>query len=290
MKVDIYLNNILPRYNRSPVDPSSAEHISLKHVKRLLKSNEDHLFILRGEPTLYPYLYELLDALQGKQFIVITSGFEPEKLIRYPKKIPYLVLNYDGFLNDKIRNNPSLTRNTLKLLDHFGNNMNMTTRIQYTISKHNLGWMKADAEIIIKMYDQYPNLKKPYFVVYQQTEVYNEEVFTWVGIGKETVSLLNHKGLLSQKNLSYLNAWLNKEEYKCISPQKEMVLSWDGTFRTCQSMRFGEIIANIEDDTFDEIIETTKPMREDCLECAFRQQCWLSFHYKDNIAEKKGLL
>lgn len=288
MKIDIHLNNHYPKYNRSPMKEEELEQASLKHVKRIIKSG-NHIYILRGEPTLYPYLYEVLDALQGKEFILTTSGYEPEKLIRYQKKIPYLVINYDGFINDKIRNHEGLTRNILKLLDYFGQRQNMTTRIQYTISKMNLKWLKADAEIIINFYALYPNLKKPYFIIYQQTEIYNQEVWTWVGLGKESVSLLNHKGLLSEKNLAYLNAWLDKEDYICVSPQTEMVMASDGKFRMCQSMRFGEEIGDIEEDTLEEIIESTEDMRKDCEQCAYRSQCWLAFSFKDNIAFKKGL-
>lgn len=264
------------------------QHAELKHVKRIIKSDA-HQYILRGEPTTYPYLYEVLDALQGKNFILSTDGHNPDTLIRYKGKIPYLVLNYDGFTNDKLRNNSNLTRNMLRLLDYFGNRTDMTTRIQYTISKMNLSWIKADAEILLRFYELYPNIKKPYFVIYQQTEIYNQEVFTWVGLGPETVKMLNHKGLLSAKNLAYMNAWLDKEDYECISPSNEMVMAWDGTFRICQSMRFGEEIANVEDDTLDEIILTTQDMREDCKTCPFRSQCWLAFSYKDSIAFKKNL-
>ncbi len=166
----------------------------------------------------------------------------------------------------------------------------MTTRLCYTITKTNLRWIKADAEIMVNFYAEYPNLKKPYFVIYQQTEIYNQEVFTWVGIGKETVKMLNHKSLLSNKNLAFLNAWLDKVDYDCYSPQSEMVMAWDGTLRMCQSMRFGEEIGNIEDEPLDEIIESTIDMRNDCLKCAYRTQCWLSFHFKDNIAKKQQLL
>lgn len=288
LKIDIYLNNHFPRYNRSPMSSDEIEHASLKHVKRAIKSGE-HQYILRGEPTLYPYLYEVLDALQGKDFILITSGYEPEKLIRYQGKIPYLVVNYDGFTNDKLRNHEGLTRNVLKLLDHFGQRKDMTTRIAYTISKMNLKWLKADSEILINFYALYPNLKKPYFIIYQQTEIYNQETWTWTGLGMESVSMLNHKGLLSEKNLAYLNSWLKKEQYECYSPRNEMVMAWDGTFRMCQSMRFGETIGNIEEDPLQEVIESTEDMRADCKLCPYRQNCWLAHHFKDNISFKRGL-
>lgn len=287
MKIDIFLNNHFVKYNRSPMEESELKQASLKHVKRAIKSGE-HTYILRGEPTLYPYLYEVLDALQGKNFILTTSGYQPEKLIRYPGKIPYLVIGYDGFTNDRLRNSEGLTRNVLRLLDHFGTKEEVITRIQYTISKMNLKWLKADAEIIINFYALYPNLKKPYFVIYQQTEIYNQEVFTWVGMGRESVQLLNHKGLLSEKNLAYMNAWLDKKDYDCYSPREEMVMAWDGSFRMCQSMRFGEELGSIEDEPLEEIIESSIDMREDCLKCAYRSQCWLSFHYKDNIANNNN--
>lgn len=281
-KVDIFLNNHFPNYNKKPMDDTSIKHIDLKHFKRAIKSN-DHQYILRGEPTLYPYLYEVLDSLQGKDFILTTSGFNPDVLINYKGKIPYLVLNYDGFLNDKLRNAP-LTNNILKLLNHFGNRSNDTiTRICYTISKMNLPWLKPDAEILIKFYELYPNLKKPYFVIYQQAEMYNQDVFTWVGMGIESVKLLNHKGLLSEKNLAYMNAWLKKEDYVCSSPQNEMVLSYDGKFKTCMSMRFIEEIGDIETTSFDDIIVATAGHRKGCEQCHYRQYCWLAFHYKDNI-------
>jgi len=264
------------------MEEGEIKHASLKHIKRAIKSGE-HQYILRGEPTLYPYFYEVLDALQGKDFILTTSGFNYEQIINYPGKIPYLVVNYDGFMNDELRNNFTLTSNIMKLIKYFSNIAETTIRIQYTISKMNLPWLKPDAEILIKMYELFPSIKKPYFVIYQQTEIYNQETFTWVGLGIESVKLLNHKGLLSEKTLAFMNAWLAKEDYNCVSPQGEMVMAWDGTFRMCMSMRFGEEIGNIENDPLEEIIEASKYQREDCLKCAFRTSCWLSHHMKENI-------
>jgi len=283
LKLNIFLNNHFPNYNKKPIN--DIKHINLKHVKRALKLDNCQ-YILRGEPTLYPYLYEVLDALQGKDFILTTSGFNPEILINYKGKIPYLVLNFDGFLNDKLRNS-LLTNNILKLLDHFGNRSYDTiTRICYTISKMNLPWLKVDAEILIKFYELYPNLKKPYFVIYQQAEMYNQDIFTWVGMGMESVKLLNHKGLLSEKNLAYMNAWLKKEDYICSSPQDELVISYDGKFKTCMSMRFIEEIGDIETMPLNDIISSTKELRKNCEQCHYRQYCWLAFHYKDNIIKE----
>ena len=288
VKIDIFLNNAFPRYGRQPMEDKDIKHADLKHIKRAIKSGE-HQYILRGEPTLYPYLYEVLDALQGKDFILTTSGFNCEVLFNYGGKIPYLVVNYDGFLNDSIRNNFTLTYNIMKLIGFFANKEETTTRICYTISKMNLNWLKPDAEILVKIYELYPNIKKPYFVIYQQTEIYNQEAFAWVGLGLESVKMLNHKGLMSEKNLAYMNAWLMKEDYECVSPQGEMVLAWDGKFRMCMSMRFAEEIGDIEVDSLEEIIESTKDQRAACTTCAYKKNCWLSHHFKDNIAVKKGL-
>lgn len=287
MKISIYLNNFLPMYNHPQISKNDVKHLSLKDAKKATSSNE-HLYILRGEPTIYPYLHELLDHLQGKNFILITEGTDPNVLIHYKKKIPYLSINWDGFQNDRMRSNSNLTNNVMKLLEYF-KHKDMTVRLSYTITKTNLPWINVDAEILQKFYELYPNIKKPYFIIYQQTEIYNQEVFTWVGLGLKTINMLNHKGLLSEKNLAYLNAWINKEDYDCYSPRGEMVLDWNGNFKLCQSMRFGEIIANINDGTIDEIIEGTEDERDNCLKCAFRPHCWLAFTYKSNIALKKSL-
>jgi MoaA/NifB/PqqE/SkfB family radical SAM enzyme len=286
-KINIFLNNIFPRYNQTPMSESEYVHASLKHVKRVIK-DDDTQYILRGEPTLYPYLYEVLDALQGKNFVLTTSGYNPDVLFRYKGKIPYLSLNYDGFINDKLRN-ANLSRNIIRILDFYGQRDDMTTRIQYTISKMNLPWIKADAEILLGMYAEYKNIKKPYFIIYQQTEIFNQEVFTWVGLGPDTVKMLNHKGLLSKKNLAFMNAWMDKVDYDCVAPRDEMVMAWDGTFRMCMSMRFGQNIGNIEEEPIEEIIESTEDMRAECSTCAFRSQCWLAFHFKDNIKNLKNL-
>ena len=280
-KISIYLNNYLPKYNRTQLSKNEIMHLPLKDAKKATLSDK-YTYILRGESTIYPYLYELLDHLQGKNFILMTEGTDPGVLIRYKKKIPYISINWDGFLNDRMRFNSSLTNNVIKLLEHF-KNKDMTVRISYTFTKTNLPWINVDADILQKFYELYQNVKKPYFIIYQQTEVYNQEVFTWVGIGLKTISMLSHKGLLSPKNLAFLNAWIHKESYDCYSPRGEMVLSWDGNFKLCQSMRFGEVIANISDGSIEEIIEGTEDERANCVKCAFRENCWLSFHYKDNI-------
>jgi MoaA/NifB/PqqE/SkfB family radical SAM enzyme len=279
LKINIFLNNFLGHQNTQ----EALINIPLKNVQKIISSN-DHQYILRGEPTLYPYLYETLDMLQGKNFIVTTSGYEPNVLINYKSKIPYLSLNYNGFLNDQ---NINLTANIIKLLNRFANNTeDVITRISYIISNTNLPWIKVDAEILVKFYDIYRNLKKPYFIIDQQTDIYNQKEFIWIPMGLETIKMLNHKGLLSEKVLNYLMAWIHKIPFNCTSLQNELICDWTGNFRTCMSTRFFEKIGDINNNTLQEIIDDTQEHRRNCINCGYTKSCWLAYHYKDNISNE----
>jgi hypothetical protein len=279
MKINIFLNNRLSGKS----DIENLEQLPFKYIRKILDAHKDgYQYILRGEPALYPFLYEALDLLEGKDYILCTNGFNAQALVNYKGHIPYLSINYNGFLNDTIQK-AHLTNNIMILLDKFAYDNTTKTRLQYIISRINVPWIIADSEIMIKLYSIYSNMKKPYFILDQQTEVLGNDKFAWAPIGKESISMLSHKGLLSEANLNYLLAWANKNRTRCTAMANELVMIWDATFRTCMSLRFDEYIANLEDSTLDQVIENTKELRNNCIKCPSQTQCWLAYHFKDNI-------
>jgi MoaA/NifB/PqqE/SkfB family radical SAM enzyme len=286
MKIDIWLNNLFINHNK-PI-PKKIENISLKHFKRAVKS-EDHLYILRGEPTLHPNFLEILKTLQGKNFIVSTHGLNSSLILNKKENIPYITIKWDGIRNDVLKGDSTLTYNIFKLLDFFSNREDIISRIEYTITNKNIDWFSTDIATLRKLYSVYNNMKQPYFVINQQSEVLNQNEYTFVPFGADHLDMLNRTGLLTQKNLDYLKASIDKKDYICKSLQDEMVLNYDGTFRTCQSLRFHEELGNIEDNTIEEIIKSSEKYRESLERCPLRAKCWLAYHYKDNIAKSKQI-
>lgn len=285
MKIDIWTNNVFVNHNK-PI-PKNIENIALRHFKRAVKS-DDNFYILRGEPVIHPNFFEMLKALEGKNFIVTTHGLNSSVLLNKKQFIPYISIKWDGIRNDVMKGNNTLTYNTFKLLDFFSAK-EVTLRIEYTISNKNIDWLLTDIAILRKLYSQYDNMKQPYFVINQQTEVLNQDEYTFVPVGADHLDALNRTGLLTQKNLDYLKASIDKRDYICKSVQDEMTLNYDGTFRLCQSLRFHEELGSIEDKTLEEIEEESREYRKKMERCPLRTKCWLAYHYKDNIAESKHI-
>jgi MoaA/NifB/PqqE/SkfB family radical SAM enzyme len=276
MIINIFLNNYL---SYSP--PKTLVHMDYNVLKPLIQ-NPEHTYVLRGEPTLYPYLFETLDQLQGKNFILTTDGYDPDVLLRYKKPIPYISFNYDGFMNDKIRNHDGLTNNIIHLLGVLQGKTE-TLRLAYTVSHANMNWVDADMEILLKLWKEY-GMKQPYFSVVQQGDIYSVKDFIWIGINDEYLQKVNSKGLLTQSNYDYLKTYLAYPSDPCISPQTNTVVAWDGTVRMCMSHRLFESLGDLRNSTFAAIMEESKTKREGCATCAYKTQCWLSHHLKDNIS------
>ena len=72
MKIDIWLNNLFINHDK-PI-PSDIKNISLKHFKRAVTSDE-HLYILRGEPTLHPNFLEILKVGTVISYISMKNNF-----------------------------------------------------------------------------------------------------------------------------------------------------------------------------------------------------------------------
>ena len=279
MKTNIYLNDYLIAYNKPKPDISRINHISFDVLTKLAKL--DSKFIFRGESSVCPYLYETLDLFKDKDYILSTDGTNASTITNYKGKIPYLSIRYDGWMNDTIRRNHELSYNVKKILDHF-KNTDTVLRFEYVISPYNLSWLKVDLDIIRNYLDQYPTMKQPYFLLYQKADIFNENEFSWVPLTKESIELMNSKTIITQKTLDAMIAWYNKEEYKCISPQNELTVWYDGTLRICQSLRSKEVIGNLNTDDLS-IIESSLETRKSVEDCPYRGQCWLFYHYKDNI-------
>lgn len=278
MKINIFINDYFVNYNK--YKPKELQQMSLKHFKRAIQSDE-HLYILRGEPTLHKNFFEILTALEGKQYILTTHGHEYKTLLRWKKSIPYLVLKWDGFLNDEFKNNPKLTYNIMKLL-HIFNERDTILRIEYIINNQNLKWYKADIAIIQKLYEEYV-MKKPYFVLYQKSKIFNEEKYHWIPFGMDHLVYFNKSGLLDKKTIQWMQSFISKETYFCSAIENELVVHADGTVRPCMSVQFPHILGSIEDNSLDDIITVSEKQRKDLKECPNRKNCWLTYHFRNNI-------
>lgn len=282
MKVNIFLNNQL--FNPISNKEVEVENIKLSDFKKAIEG--DHLYILRGEPTKNEYLHDILHLLEEKNYILTTSLKNPEFLFRYEGKIPYISINYFGFYHDCLNKSDYFKKLNQTL--RFFTGKNTTLRINYILTEQNKQWLKTDIEILRRLMQTFPNMKQPYITLYQKAHFFKEERFHWPSYGREDIDLLNKAGLLTKKNLDFLTAWLNKEEYICVAPQNELVLDWKGVFRTCMSHRFVEALGSIKDYTLQDFIKNSEEARKSCELCFFRNQCWL-YHFKDNINYKKRI-
>ena len=273
MKLSIYLNNYFVNYNHKQDIPD--KNLSIMLLRDL--SEMDHTFIFRGEPSYRTDLHKILKMFRRKDYILTTDCSIPENILTYDKTIPYISFKWDGLKNDLIRGERSLTFNMNILIDKLKYD---TSRIEYTFSPYNKDGWKYDIEVL--KYYVNKGMKKPYFSLYQQAQIFNESDFKWINVTKELISRLNHSGLLTQKNLNYLNNWSNRRPYSCISPQDELVIMFDGSVRLCQSHRINEVIGDLNNESLDVIIERSKEERRKAEECPLKLQCWLSYHAKDN--------
>lgn len=283
MKIDIYLNDYFNKYNNPIKSTDSYQQLDFSTIKKIY--NYDDLFILRGEPTIYPYLYQVLDLFKdSKNYILTTEATQIESLINYRQQIPYISISYDGYMNDEIRGHRGLTLNIISLLKHLSET-STTTRFCYTINPSNLEWIQIDIKILQKFVSTYSNMKAPYFSIYQKSVIFGEPNFVWTPLSKEVIDQLNASGLLTQKNLTYLRSWFNKAEYSCTSPQEEIVVMPDSTVRLCQSLRSSEVLGNLQTQQLSDILTSSQQIRKDAENCPFKYQCWLAYHHKDNLTK-----
>ena len=277
MTIHIYLNNYMP------YSPSRTLTQLDYNVLKPLIQDPKNTYILHGEPTLYPFLHETLNQLQGKDFILTTDCCEPGVLTRYTKDIPYLALNYDGFMNDTIRNKAGLTNNVISTINIMKERVK-TLRLSYTISHANVDWVDADTSILFRLWqDNLKNMKQPFLSVIQQAEVYSLDKFTWIGINADYIKKWNSKGLLTQTNYDYLNTYISLPTEPCTSVLTDSTVAWDGTVRMCMSHRMFETLGDLRQQSFDEIMFSSAEKRQACSNCAYKGQCWLSHHLKNNI-------
>ena len=281
MKINIWLNDYYNRYNLSPKNQYNHIDVELFH-KIIDETNKEDLIILRGEPTIHPFLWQLLNKLEDRNYILSTESTNINPLINYKKNIPYISFRFDGYQNDQIKGQRSLSLNMNKIISEFSGKQTIL-RIEYTISPYNMEYLDADMMLIRKIVNQHSKMKNPYFVIYQQSEIYNHQGYIWTPLSKEKINQLNKFGLLSQRSMKFFDAWLNKRDYSCLSPRNQLVIDYNGDVRLCQSMRFYDIIGSVKEENLQDIVNNTKSTRDKASECPMRQQCWLAYHYKDNV-------
>lgn len=282
MKINIWLNDF---YVNHETPPQITTQISLKHFKRCIKSG--HKYILRGEPTLHPNIFEILNILEGRDYVLTTHGSKVDMLLKYKNTIPYIAFKWDGLKNDYFKGSKAFTSNILKLAQHF-QNKNTIMRLEYVISNKNIDWIKDEIGVLKKLTYDY-GMKRPYFNIFQEGEIFNKSEFTYIPLSVNVIDKLNKNSLLTQKTLDYLSANSQGKEYQCIVPKDQMVLAPDGSFRLCQSYYHNEVLGSIEDSTLEEVIEKSKTRREEMERCVKRDRCWMAYTYKDNVAENKRL-
>jgi len=129
----------------------------------------------------------------------------------------------------------------------------------------------------------YPKMKQPYYVLFQEGDYFKNKEFNWIPITEQAVLRANALGILTQKNLDFLKAYLDRKEYSCVSLKDEIIIMPDGTVRTCLSHRLKEIIGDVNIQSLEDIITITQPIREACVGCEYKLSCWLAYHYKDSI-------
>lgn len=278
MKVNIYCNDYFMKYNKAQVD--SVVNLRSGFIRGV--ANETDTFILRGEPTLHYDFNHILSSFSKNNYILTTHGNNADAIINCDRRIPYVSFNWDGFLNDNIKGHRPLTSEIMRTLQYL-RSKDTIVRIAYTISPFNVKWLSTDAVILKKMMDMFPNMKQPYFMLYQEGTYYSQPDFTWTSITKEDLASLNRLGVLTKKNFDYLLAWINHKEYQCIAPQNDITIMNDATVRMCQSYQMNKIIGNLNDNNLQEIIASSLEERKKMINCEYKDKCWFACHLKDNI-------
>jgi len=281
MKINLFVNDMLTQY-RSYVRTKTITNMDIELIKKIYRP--EHQYVIRGEITLHPKCREILDIFVAGNYVLMTEGDNATALIGYQGKIPYISFSYDGFMNDQIRNNQDLTYNMMKMLDYFSGK-DTQLRTEYIISPHNYSWYNVDLLIMKQLMLQYPKMKQPYFVMFQDGDYFSQKEFTWVPYTQAALNRANAVGLLTQKNLDFLNAFLLRKEYACTALKNEIIIMNDGTVRTCLSHKITNIIGNVNTQSLEDVIVSTQPIRDACIECEYKLSCYLAYHYKDSINE-----
>lgn len=280
MKVDIYCNDYFMRYGKAQMTKDDITNMRSGYITGIINDNDT--FILRGEPTWHYDFDHLLSSFTNKNYILTTHGNNVDAIINYSGTIPYVSFQWDGIMNDSIKGYNSYTKEIFRALSFLAGKSTIT-RIGYTISPYNVKWINADMAILRNMLSIYPNMKQPYIMLYQQGTYYSQSDFTWTNITKENIVNMNKLGILTEKNMSYLLAWLNHTDFQCTSPQEEIVVMNDATVRICQSYQFNNILGDLNKNNLADIISSSSEVRCSMANCEYKAQCWCAFHYKDNI-------
>ena len=279
MKISLFLNDYYVNYNKKPL--LSQQQLDRNIIQQVY--NEEDLFILRGEPTLRPDMKQILDIFKNKKNYILTTHLEDvDKILGYERTIPYISVNWDGFLNDNMRGRKPYTTNMIHLFNSMRSKKTIL-RVNYTISQHNIAYIDADARIMKRFLSIYPKMKQPYFNVYQKGLYYNNEQFTWPPVGRETVKMLNNEGVLTQKNFEYLLRWITKQDYQCSAVEGEVTILPDATVRLCQSHRIVDMLGDLKEKSLSEILEGNREKIQKAKTCPLREQCWFAHHNKDSI-------
>lgn len=282
MKINIFLNNYFVQYKQNFIEPDISLDINI--LKKIPLDNNK--IILRGEPTLHRQLNDILFLLHKKDYILTTDGEKVENLFSYKGQIPYISFHYDGFMNDIIRGNRSyLTKNILRALDFYAGKKT-TTRISYTINKWNTEWFNVDVKILRHLLEKYPKMKRPYFLICQQGAYFMQEEFYWQPINITMIDTLNKNSLLTEKNIRMLAAYYDKATYECIAPENEITITPDGYVRLCMSHKINDVLGNLHNESFDEILKKSEEQRLAARNCNVKKKCFLAHHYKYNINRK----
>lgn len=278
MKINLILNNYFVNYKEQYQKPTFELNFDI--IKKIPLDN--NLIILRGEPTVYHAIHEVLDLLHKKNYILTTDGEKVENLFIWKGKIPYISFNYDGFINDTLRGNRNyLTKNILRALNYYAGKS--TLRLAYTLNPLNKEWLDVDISILRHLYEKYVNMKKPYFMIHQQGIFFNQVDFSWTPIDINIINKMNKASILTDKSLRYFAAYHDQAKYSCIAPQNEITIDYEGIVRLCMSFKFDTILGDLNKQSFEEIIDSSEEIRNSAESCNKKQKCWLSLHCKENL-------
>ena len=95
MKVNLLLNN----------KPVHLMNLNTSIIKKIY--NDKDLFILMGEYVDREDLFEILDIFENKNYILMAHSCE--KLLHYPKNIPYLSIFWYGICRKRNNNTIDLS-------------------------------------------------------------------------------------------------------------------------------------------------------------------------------------
>lgn len=243
------------------------EELHINDVLEICSSNVDTDFVLGGgEFTLYKYRNQLLKVLDsiGANYTVLTNAVNYNGLKNLLNRfnIKNLTMSCDGKNHDKIRGVPGNLWNIAEILHNYSGKI-PNIKLSYTYSSLNEDTFEEDMDFIKNTL----LVDKVYFCIAQDMDLLKTGSDSVVP--KNLERILNKSYMLYDKDLKYIESLVNGEKKNCDSTDSVFTIYSNGDVVRCQSIMSKDVLGNIREKSFNEIIK----LADRCFECPYDKKC-----------------